>query len=60
MGGDNYMSRGHYMELQKEFQRKKYRHAKFLEMIPVKEEKLLKLFLKRNHYPIRIEYKVSQ
>ena len=48
------------MELQEEFQKNKYRHAKFLEMIPVKEEKLLKLFLKRNNHPIEMEYEVSQ
>ena len=48
------------MELQKEFQKDKYRHAEFLEMIPIKEEKLLKLFLKRNYYPIKTEYEVSQ
>ena len=48
------------MELQKEFQKDKYRHSKFLEMITIKEEKLLKLFLKRNHYPIGIEYEESQ
>lgn len=35
------------MELQKEFQKDRYRHAEFLEMIPIKEEKLVKLFLKR-------------
>jgi len=48
------------MELQKVFQKDKYRHSEFLEMIPIKEEKLLKLFLKRNHYPVKIEYEVSQ
>ncbi len=48
------------MELQKEFQKDKYRHAEFLEMIPIKEEKLLKLFLKRKHYPSGIEYKEFQ
>ena len=45
------------MELQKGFQKDKYRHSKFLEMITIKEEKLLKLFLKRMHYPSGIEYK---
>jgi hypothetical protein len=48
------------MELQKEFQKDKYRHSKFLEMIPIKEEKLLKLFLKRNHDPNIIEYEIPQ
>ncbi len=48
------------MEIQKEFQKDKYRHGEFLEMTPIKEEKLLKLFLKRNHYPIRIEYEAPQ
>ncbi len=35
------------MELQKELQKDKYRQTEFLEMISIKEEKLLKLFLKR-------------
>ena len=35
------------MELQKELQKGKYRQTEFLEMISIKEEKLLKLFLKR-------------
>lgn len=48
------------MEIQKEFQKDEYRHSEFLEMITIKEEKLLKLFLKRKPYPIRIEYEVSQ
>ncbi|MBY9015327.1 MAG: hypothetical protein KGD68_06510 [Candidatus Lokiarchaeota archaeon] len=48
------------MELQREFQKDKYRHAEFLEMIPIKEEKFLKLFLKRNDYPIGIKIEVSQ
>jgi hypothetical protein len=48
------------MEIQKEFQKDKYRHSKFLEMITIKEEKLLKLFLKRIHYPSGIKYKESQ
>ncbi|HUW89483.1 MAG TPA: hypothetical protein VMV43_03090 [Candidatus Nanopelagicaceae bacterium] len=48
------------MELQKEFQKDKYRHAEFLEMIPIKEEKLLKLFLKRNNHPIGIKYEAFQ
>ena len=48
------------MELQKEFQKDKYRHSEFLEMIPIKEEKLLKLFLKRNHDPNIIEYEIPQ
>ena len=42
------------------FQKNKYRHSKFLEMIALKEEKLLKLFLKRKIYPIRIKYEASQ
>ena len=48
------------MELQKEFQKDKYRHAEFLEMIPIKEEKLLKLFLKRNRHPIVRKYEAFQ
>ena len=48
------------MEIQKKFQNNEYRHSKFLEMITIKEEKLLKLFLKRKSYPIKIEYEVSQ
>jgi hypothetical protein len=48
------------MELQKEFQKDKYRHAEFLEIIPIKEEKLLKLFLKRNNYPIDIKNEIPQ
>ncbi|MHA1233887.1 MAG: hypothetical protein ACTSQL_02245 [Promethearchaeota archaeon] len=48
------------MELQKEFQKDKYRHSKFLEMVPIKEEKLLRLFLKRNYYSIGIEYEKLQ
>ncbi|GAH93111.1 unnamed protein product, partial [marine sediment metagenome] len=35
------------MDIQKEFQKDKYRHAEFLEMLSIKEEKFLKLFLKR-------------
>ena len=48
------------MELQKEFQKDKYRHVEFLEMVPIKEEKLLKLFLKRENYPIKIKYETPQ
>ena len=48
------------MEIQEKFQKDKYRHSEFLEMIPIKEEKLLKLFLKRIHYPSGIKYKESQ
>ena len=43
------------MELQREFQKDKYRHSEFLGMIPKKEEKLVKLFLKREHYQIDIK-----
>ena len=43
------------MELQKEFQKDKYRHSEFLEMLSVKEEKLLKLFLKRKQNPNGLE-----
>ena len=43
------------MEIQKEFQKDKYRHPEFLEMLSIKEEKLLKLFLKRKKYPIEEE-----
>ena len=43
------------MELRKEIQKDKYRHPEFLEMISIKEEKLLKLFLKRKQNPIEIE-----
>ena len=46
------------MELQKQFQKNKYRHAEFLEMLSIKEEKLLKLFLKRKHYPIEVESEI--
>ena len=48
------------MEVQKRLQKGKYRHEEFLVSIPIKEEKLLKLFLKRNNHPIGIEYEVSQ
>jgi hypothetical protein len=48
------------MEIQKKFQKDKYRHSKFLEIITIKEEKLLKLFLKRIHHPSGIEYKEFQ
>ena len=43
------------MEVQKMLQKDKYRHVEFLERVPIKEEKLLKLFLKRNYYPIDVE-----
>jgi hypothetical protein len=43
------------MELPREFRKDKYRHAEFLKMIPIKEEKLVKLFLKRNNYQIALE-----
>ena len=43
------------MEVQKRLQKDEYRHAEFLISVPIKEEKLLKLFLKRNRYPIVIE-----
>jgi len=43
------------MELRKEFQKDKYRHADFLEMLSVKEEKFLKLFLKRKQNPMEVE-----
>jgi len=46
------------MELQKEFQKDRYRHPEFLEMISIKEEKLLKLFLKRKQNPIEIESEI--
>jgi len=46
------------MELRKEFQKDKYRHAKFLEMISIKEEKLLKLFLKKRKHPIEVESEI--
>jgi hypothetical protein len=46
------------MELRKEFQKDKYRHAEFLEMLSIKEEKLLKLFLKRKQYPIEEESEI--
>ncbi len=46
------------MELQKQFQKNKYRHAEFLEMLSIKEEKILKLFLKRKQYPIEVESKI--
>jgi len=43
------------MELQEEMQKEKYRHSDFLERVPIKEEKLLKLFLRRDYYPIEVE-----
>jgi hypothetical protein len=43
------------MEMRKEFKRDKYRHANFLETLPIKEEKVLKLFLKRKQYPIDLK-----
>jgi hypothetical protein len=43
------------MELREEIQKDKYRHPEFLEMISIKEEKLLKLFLKRKQNPIELE-----
>lgn len=46
------------MELGKEFQKDKYRHAEFLELISVKEEKLLKLFLKRTQESIGIDIEI--
>ena len=46
------------MELQKQFQKNKYRHTEFLEMLSIKEEKLLKLFLKRKQYPIEVESEI--
>ena len=46
------------MELRKEFQKDKYRHSEFLEMLSIKEEKLLKLFLKRKKYPIKAESEI--
>ncbi|NVM19441.1 MAG: hypothetical protein HWN80_17200 [Candidatus Lokiarchaeota archaeon] len=46
------------MELQKEFQKDRYRHPEFLEMISIKEDKLLKLFLKRNQNPIEVENEI--
>ena len=46
------------MEPRREFQKDKYRHAEFLELLPIKEEKLLKLFLKRKQYPIEVESKI--
>ena len=46
------------MELQKQFQKNKYRHAEFLEMLSIKEEKLLKLFLKRKQHPIKVESEI--
>ena len=46
------------MELRREFQKDKYRHAEFLEMISVKEEKLLKLFLKKKQRSIEVENEI--
>ncbi|MFX0075345.1 MAG: hypothetical protein ACFE96_07880 [Candidatus Hermodarchaeota archaeon] len=40
------------MERRKEFHKDKYRHANFLETLPIREEKVLKLFLKRKQYPL--------
>ena len=44
------------MEWQKECQKDKYRHANFLETLPIKEEKILKLFLKREQNPIDLTH----
>ena len=46
------------MEQRKEFQKEEYRHAEFLEMISIKEDKLLKLFLKRKQHPIEVENEI--
>ena len=46
------------MEIRKEFEKDKYRHAEMLEMLSIKEEKLLKLFLKRKQYPINLESEI--
>ena len=46
------------MEVQRELQKDKYRHSEFLERVPIKEEKLLKLFLKRKIYPINTDYEI--
>ena len=46
------------MELRREFKKDKYRHTEFLEMISVKEEKLLKLFLKKKKHPIEVESEI--
>jgi len=46
------------MELRREFQKDKYRHAEFLEMISIKEEKLLKLFLKKKQRSIEVENEI--
>jgi len=46
------------MELRREFKKDKYRHTEFLEMISIKEEKLLKLFLKRKQYQIEVKSEV--
>ncbi|MFX0012410.1 MAG: hypothetical protein ACFE9R_19005 [Candidatus Hermodarchaeota archaeon] len=44
------------MELQKQYQKDKYRHANFLETLPIEEEKILKLFLKRKQNPIDLTH----
>ncbi len=46
------------MELREQFQKDKYRHAEFLEMLPIKDEKLLKLFLKRKQHPNEVESEI--
>jgi len=46
------------MERRKEFQEDQYRHADFLEMLSIKEDKLLKLFLKRKQDPIEVESEI--
>jgi hypothetical protein len=46
------------MELRKDFQKDEYRHAEFLETISIKEDKLLKLFLKRKRHPIKVENEI--
>jgi hypothetical protein len=44
------------MEMRKEFQKEKYRHANFLETLPIREEKVLKLFLKRKQYTVDLKH----
>jgi len=46
------------MEQRKKFQEDRYRHADFLEMLSIKEDKLLKFFLKRKQDPIEVESEI--
>jgi len=47
------------VELKRELQKDRYTHVEFLEKLSIKEEKLLKLFLKRKRRPIEIVSEIS-